>query len=73
MFRRCRKLTDPAVYPAPLELLRVNLAAAIFSPDVRDLIDVYKDDICRALRISDLDPLHTSSVFVAFLGIITIE
>ena len=57
MFRRCRKLTDPVVYPTNLELLRVKLAAAIFSPDVRDLIEIYKDDISRALHIADLDPL----------------
>ena len=59
VFRRCRKMTDSVVYPTSLELLRVKLAAAIFSPAVRDLINVYKDDISRALHIADLDPLNT--------------
>lgn len=59
VFRRCRKMTDSVVYPTSLELLRVKLAAVIFSPAVRDLIDVYKDDISRALHIADLDPLKT--------------
>lgn len=51
-------MTDQAMYPNNMELLRVNLAAVIFSPDVRDLLDQYKDDVSAALGISDLSPLQ---------------
>ena len=52
------KLCDRAMYPTSLELLRVNLAAVVFSPDVRDLLDQYKDDVSNALGIDDLSPLQ---------------
>ena len=53
------KLCDNNVYPTSLELLRVHLAATIFSEDVQDLLDQYKDDVSRELNIPDLDPLET--------------
>ena len=59
LFRLLMKLTDAAIYPTSLELLRVCLAATVFSPEVRDLIDQYKDDLSRKLLIDDLDPLLT--------------
>ena len=57
VMRLIRKFCDPALYPTSLELLRVNLAATVFSPEVRDLLEQYKDDVSRALNIADLDPL----------------
>ena len=58
VFRRVMKLCDRAMYPTSLELLRVNLAAVVFSPDVRDLLDQYNDDVSNALGIADLSPLQ---------------
>ena len=52
-----RKLCDENIYPTSLELLRVHLAATIFSDDVQDLLQQYKDDVSAALNINDLDPL----------------
>ena len=52
-----RKLCDSNLYPTSLELLRVHLAATIFSEDVQDLLERYKDDVSTALNIQDLDPL----------------
>ena len=51
-------MNDQVLHPTGLELLRVNLAAVIFSPDVRDLLDQYKDDVSRHLGIGDLHPLQ---------------
>ena len=51
------KLGDANLYPTSLELLRVHLAATIFSEDVQNLLNEYKDDVSRALNIQDLDPL----------------
>ena len=59
VLRLIRKLTDPALYPTSLELLRVYLAATIFSDDVQDLLRRYQDDVSQALNITDLDPLLT--------------
>ena len=58
-FRAVRKLKDNVAYPTSLELLRVSLAATVFSPEVRGLMEQYKDDISAALGIGDLDPLFT--------------
>ena len=52
-------MNDQVLYPTGLELLRVNLAATIFSPDVRDLLHEYQDDVSQALGIGDLNPLQT--------------
>ena len=52
-----QKLCDNNIYPTSLELLRVHLAATIFSEDVQDLLEQYKDDVSAALNIRDLDPL----------------
>lgn len=52
-----RKLCDNNIYPTSLELLRVHLAATIFSDEVQDLLQQYKDDVSTALNIRDLDPL----------------
>ena len=52
-----RKLGDNNIYPTSLELLRVHLAATIFSEDVQDLLEQHKDDVSTALNIRDLDPL----------------
>ena len=57
VFRRIRKLCDQAMYPTSLELLRVHLAATVFSPEVRDLLKEFRDDVSNALGIADLDPL----------------
>ena len=35
----------------------MHLAATIFSDDVQDLLELYKDDVSTALNIPDLDPL----------------
>ena len=59
LFRLVRKLTDAATYPTSLELLRVCLAATVFSPEVRDLIDQYRDELSRCLLIDNVDPLLT--------------
>ena len=45
------------IYSTSLELLRVHLAATVFSDDVQDLLERYKDDVSAALNIRDLDPL----------------
>lgn len=58
VLRLVRKLCDEAMYPTNLELLRVGLAATVFSPEVRDLLQQYKDDVSTALSIADLDPLQ---------------
>lgn len=57
VLRLIRKLCDTAIYPTLLELLRVHLAATVFSEDVQDLLDHYKEDVKAALNIRDLDPL----------------
>ena len=59
VLRLIRKLCDAAIYPTSLELLRVHLAATVFSEDVQDLLDHYKEDVKAALNIRDLDPLGT--------------
>ena len=59
VFRLVRGLCDPVLHPTSLELLRVGLAATVFSPEVRDLLNTYRDDVSRALDIGDLDPLLT--------------
>ena len=59
VFRRIRELCDRAMYPTSLELLRVNLAATIFRPAVRDLLKEFKDDVSAVFGITDLDPLET--------------
>ena len=58
VFRIVRKMNDRVMYLTSLELLRVNLAAIIFSPDVRALLDEYKDDVSRHLGIGDIHPLQ---------------
>ena len=58
VFRQVRKLTDQAMYPTSLELLRVNLAAVIFSPEVRELLEQFQEDVSNALGIADLSPLQ---------------
>ena len=45
------------MYPTNLELLRVHLAATVFSDEMQALLDKYKDDVSDALGIADLDPL----------------
>ena len=57
VLRLVRKLRDENLYPTSLELLRVYLAATVFSDEVQDLLDRYKDDVSRALNIRNLDPL----------------
>lgn len=57
VLRLLRKLTDSHLYPTSLELLRVHLAATIFSDDVRSLLERYKDVVASALNIRDMDPL----------------
>ena len=57
VLRLLRKLTDVHLYPTSLELLRVHLAATIFSDDVQSLLERYKDQVSLALNIRDLDPL----------------
>ena len=52
-----RRLCDNNINPTSLELLRVHLAATIFSDEVQDLLQQYKDDVSTALNIRDLDPL----------------
>ena len=34
-----------SLYPTSLELLRVHLAASVFSDEVQDLLQRYKDDV----------------------------
>ena len=58
VFRLVREMCDSAMYPNNLELLRVSLAATVFSPEVRYLLEQYKDDVSTALGIADLDPLQ---------------
>ena len=57
VLRLIRKLGDSNMYPTNLELLRVHLAATVFSDEVRNLLETYKDDVSSALGIADLDPL----------------
>ena len=57
VLRLIPKLGDSNLYPSNLELLRVHLAATIFSDDVQNLLRRYKDDVSQALNIVDLDPL----------------
>ena len=52
-----QKLRDNNIYPTSLELLRVNLAATVFSPEVHDLLRQFKDDVERALGLRNTDPL----------------
>ena len=57
VLRLLRKLTDAHIYLTSLELLRVHLAATIFSDDVQSLLQRYKDKISSELNIKGLDPL----------------
>ena len=57
VLRLIRKLSDESLYPTSLELLRVHLAASVFSDEVQDLLRRYKDDVSQALNINNLDPL----------------
>lgn len=54
-----QKLRDNNIYPTSLELLRVNLAATVFSPEVQDLLQQFKDDVKHALGLKNTDPLST--------------
>ena len=57
VLRLIRKLCDACIYPTSLELLRVHLAATVFSEEVQDLLDHYKQEVKSALNIRDVDPL----------------
>lgn len=59
VLKAIQKLRDNNIYPTSLELLRVNLAATVFSPEVQDLLQQFKDDVKRALRLKNTDPLST--------------
>lgn len=54
-----QKLRDNNIYPTSLELLRVNLAATVFSPEVQDILQQFKDDVKHALGLKNTDPLST--------------
>ena len=53
------KLRDRNMYPTNLELLRVNLAATVFSTEVQDVVKQYTDDVCEAINLKNTDPLLT--------------
>ena len=59
VLRLIRKFSDQSLYPTSLELLRVHLAASVFSDEVQNLLKRYKDDVRQALNINNLDPLET--------------